>query len=128
MSEASTNKLPRLKISLAVPKSVRLDILEASTALKGKSCQLLVGILIAVSINRSSTIVLSRRIMKRVSISRFGTTDALRRLEEAGMLRAHRQKGRSTTVTVLDPVTGQPLILSAEAAPRSTLADGRPAA
>ncbi len=54
---------------------------------------------------------LSRATMSRVHVSRFGATDALRRLEAAGIIKAWRLPGRSPMVTILEPGTTQPLKL-----------------
>lgn len=72
-----------IKANSRQPKPVRLDVLEASTKLPGKSTQLLVGLLLLVAIRQAPTIPLSRRTMARVNVSRYCATDALRRLEQA---------------------------------------------
>lgn len=64
------------------------------------------------SILKSPTVRLTRRTMARVNISRYAVTDALRRLEEAGLVRVWRLPGRSPMVTAVEPGTGTPLDLN----------------
>lgn len=111
MQSTPTTKLSRIHINRKLPAPVRLDILEAATALPGKSLNLMIGLWLVASISRSPTIYLTRRLMARVNISRFATTDALRRLEHSGAVAVSRLPGRSPRVTLLQPGSRVPLHL-----------------
>jgi len=102
-----------IRINPKIPRAVRLDVLEASTHLAGKATQLLIGIWLMVVISQSATVPLSRRTMTRVGVSRYCATDALRRLEGAGLIKVWRLPGRSPRVTLVEPGTGTPLKLTA---------------
>ena len=111
MTQNPKPSIPRIKRNRKIARPVRLDILEAATALPGKATQLLIGIWLMVTIQQSPTVRLSRATMSRVHVSRFGATVALRRLEAAGIIKAWRLPGRSPLVTILEPGTTQPLKL-----------------
>lgn len=112
MNESTRPTTFRPKLNLKIPRSIRLDILEAATGIPGKALHLLIGIWLLVTIRNAPTVPLSRRTMQRVSVSRFAATDALRRLENAGILKVQRNPGRSSSVTLLEPGTANPLNLS----------------
>ena len=111
MAEIPKFNIPRIKRNPKIARPVRLDIFEAATAIPGKATQLLIGIWLMATIRQSPTVRLSRATMSRVHVSRFGATDALRRLEAAGIIKAWRLPGRSPLVTILEPGTTQPLKL-----------------
>lgn len=100
---------PRLRFNWSTPRAVRFDILEAAANLPGKSLHLLLGIWLLAILRQSATVKLSRHTMQRVSISRFAASDALRRLEAAGIVKVWRLPGRSSMVTILEPGTHRPL-------------------
>lgn len=102
---------PRIKFNRKLPTPIRLDILEAATALPGKALNVMIALWLVASISKSPTIYLTRRLMARVNISRFATTDALRRLEQSGAVAVSRLPGRSARVTILQPGTRVPLFL-----------------
>lgn len=110
-----SNPLPRIRPAirqnLKQARPVRLDTLEAATQLPGKASQLLIGIWLMVVLFKSPTVPLTRRTMARVSVSRYAVTDALRRLEAAGLVKVWRLPGRSPRVTLVEPGTGTPLRL-----------------
>lgn len=111
MSANSTPPIPRFRFNWGIYRTVRFDLLESAANLPGKSLHLLLGIWLLVVLRQSPTVKLSRRTMQRVSISRFAASDALRRLEAAGIVKARRLPGRSTVVTILEPGTMEPLKL-----------------
>lgn len=106
-----TTKLPLIKINRKQSIPIRIDIIEGAAALPGKALNLMIGIWLLASISRSPTVYLTRRTMARVNISRFATTDALRRLEQSGAVAVSRLPGRSARVTILQPGTRMPLFL-----------------
>lgn len=106
-------KLSQLKIDRKQPTLVRLDTLEAATAIEGKALNLMVGLWLMASISKSPTISMTRGLMKRINITRFGTSDALRRLENSGVVTVSRLPGRAARVTILQPGTRVPLYLDA---------------
>ena len=112
MTETIRPRIPGIKLNLKIPRPVRLDVLEAATAVPGKALALLIGIWLLVVLRQSPTVPLSRRTMQRVSVSRFAATDALRRLEQAGILKVWRLPGRSSMVTLLEPGSTTPLKLA----------------
>jgi len=105
----SSPKYPPIRINHKQPRLIRLDLLEAATQVPGKATQLLIGIWLLVVVRKSPTVPLTRRTMARVSVSRFCATDALRRLEQAGIVKVWRLPGRSPMVTLLEPGTTVPL-------------------
>ena len=111
MNTQPTAKRPLIKINRKQPTPIRLDILEAVTAIPGKAVNLMIAFWLVASISKSPTIYLTRRLMARVNISRFATTDALRRLEQSGAVAVSRLPGRSARVTILQPGTRVPLHL-----------------
>jgi hypothetical protein len=115
MTVSTPLKRPRipLRLDLKAPRAVRLDVLEASTQLAGKASQLLIGIWLVATVSQSPNVPLSRRTMARVGVSRYCATDALRRLEGAGLIKVWRLPGRSPRVTLVEPGTGIPLRLTA---------------
>jgi len=110
-----SNTLPRIRPAirqnLKQARLVRLDTLEAATQLPGKATQLLIGIWLMVALFKSPTVPLTRRTMARANVSRYAATDALRRLEAAGLVKVWRLPGRSPRVTLVEPGTGTPLRL-----------------
>lgn len=113
MTETVLSTRTAIRINPKLPRAVRLDVLEASTHVAGKATQLLIGIWLLVVIRQSPTVPLSRRTMARVGVSRYCATDALRRLEGAGLVKVWRLPGRSPRVTLVEPGTGTPLKLTA---------------
>ena len=112
MPETLETPRPRIRFNRKIPRPVRLDILEASTQLAGKATQLLIGIWLLVALRQSPTVHLTRRTMARVNVSRYCATDALRRLEHAGLIKVWRLPGRSPMVTVVEPGTAVPIKLT----------------
>lgn len=102
---------PLIRQNLKVARPIRLDTLEAATQLPGKATQLLVGLWLIVVFFKTPTVPLTRRTMARVNVSRYAVTDALRRLEVAGLVKVWRLPGRSPRVTLVEPGTGIPLRL-----------------
>lgn len=111
MTHSTPIKRPTIRQNLKQARPVRLDILEAATQLPGKATQLLVGLWLMVARYQSPTVPLTRRTMARVNVSRYAVTDALRRLEVAGLVKVWRLPGRSPRVTLVEPGTGIPLKL-----------------
>jgi hypothetical protein len=109
MTADMISSIPRLRFNWQIPRAVRLDILESAATLPGKSLHLLMGIWLLAILRQSATVTLSRHTMQRVSISRFAASDALRRLEAAGIVKVRRSPGRSSMVTILEPGTNRPL-------------------
>ena len=102
-------KLPQIRINWKQPRPVRLDVLEATTAIQGKALNLMVGVWLMASIRKSPTVMLTRRLMSRINISRFAATDALRRLEASGLVKVWRLPGRASMVTLVEPGSSVPL-------------------
>jgi DNA-binding transcriptional ArsR family regulator len=111
MPNLTSGTRPRILQNLKRPRQIRLDTLEAATQLPGKATQLLVGIWLMAVLFKSPTVPLTRRTMARVNVSRYAATDALRRLEGAGLVKVWRLKGRSPRVTLVEQGTGTPLRL-----------------
>ena len=112
MPALSSNQLRRICINPKTPRLVRLDWLEQATAVSGKALSICVGLWLLMSIKQSATVSLTRRTMARVNISRYAATDALRRLEAAGLIKVWRLPGRSPMVTATEPRTSKPLQLT----------------
>jgi hypothetical protein len=113
MTDILTTRRPLIKANPRLPKPVRLDVLEKSTSIPGRATQLLIGILLLVSVRQAPTVLLTRRTMARVSVSRYAASDALKRLEAAKIISVWRLPGRASMVTILEPGTTMPLKLSA---------------
>lgn len=101
--------IPRIKRNPKIPKLVRMDVLEAACHVAGKACQLLVGLMLLVVIRGTPTVPLTRRTMARVNVSREAAGPALRRLEEAGLVKVWRLPGRASRVCLLEPGKTTPL-------------------
>ncbi len=114
MQPTSSTKRLRLKRLLNTPQPVRLDWCEKAAASlpPGKAMHLCIGLWLTVSISKSPTIVLTRRIMDRVNISRYAATDALRELEECGLIQVRRRPGRCSQVMLMEPGSSIPLKLA----------------
>ena len=69
MTELIRPRIPGIKLNLKIPRPVRLDVLEAATAVPGKALALLIGIWLLVVLRQSPTVPLSRRTMQRVAVS-----------------------------------------------------------
>lgn len=115
MTTRDTTPRTRIRINWKQPRLIRMDTLEAATAVPGKATQLFIGIWMLATIRQSPTVPLSRQTMARVGVSRFCATDALRRLEEAGLIKVWRLPGRSPRVTLVEPGTGIPLDMAPRA-------------
>jgi len=111
MPMSARKPAPRIQINWKQPRLVRLDTLEAATSLPGKALNLMIALWLTATIRKTPTILLTRRLMARVNISRFAATDALRRLEQSGAVAVARLPGRSARVTILQPGTRVPLYL-----------------
>lgn len=115
MTATPTNNRLRIKINWKHPRMVRLDWWEkaASSLPTGKGLHLCVGLWMMMSIRRTPSVQLSRRMMARVNISRYAVSDTLRRLEAAGLVKVARMTGRSPLITATEPGTSIPLRLHA---------------
>jgi hypothetical protein len=69
MTETIRPRIPGIKLNFKIPRPVRLDVLEAATAVPGKALALLIGIWLLVVLRQSPTVPLSRRTMQRVAVS-----------------------------------------------------------
>ena len=111
LSIATTAPRPLIRANPKTPKLVRLDVLEAATHVAGKACQLLIGLMLLVVIRGAPTVPLTRRTMARVNISREAAGPALRRLEDAGLVKVWRLPGRASMVCLLEPGKTTPLMI-----------------
>lgn len=111
LSIATTAPRPLIRANPKTPKLVRLDVLEAATHVAGKACQLLIGLMLLVVIRGAPTVPLTRRTMARVNISREAAGPALRRLEDAGLVKVWRLPGRASMVCLLEPGKTTPLVI-----------------
>lgn len=114
MTDVVPTKRPVFRANPKMPRPIRLDVLEASTHIVGKASQLLIGIWLLVVIRGAPTVSLTRRTMARVNVSRYAATDALRRLEAAGLVKVWRLPGRSPMVCLLEPGTTVPLKIASQ--------------
>jgi len=114
MPAQQSHHLPRIRINPKQPRMVRLDWLEraASAMNSGKAMHLCIGLWVLISIRNSPTVQMSRRMMARVNISRYAAGDALRNLEDAGLIKVARLKGRSPLITAVEPGSSIPLRLT----------------
>ena len=108
---AATVRRPLIRVNPKIPKPVRMDVLEAATHVSGKACQLLVGLMLLVLVRGAPTVPLTRRTMARVNISREAAGPALRRLEDAGLVKVWRLPGRDSMVCLLEPGKTTPLVI-----------------
>lgn len=88
------------------------DWWQTATYVPGKALHLALGLWLLMRENRTPTVRMTRRMMARVNISRYAASDALRRLEAAGLVKVWRLPGRSPWVTPVEPGTGTPLDLN----------------
>lgn len=113
----ATNHIPRLKIikiDLSRPRPVRFDWLEKACSIPGKALSLSVGLWRLASIYKTPAVRLTRNAMARACVSRYAATDALRRLEDAGLIIVERRQGRSPMVTLVEPGTSTPIRMAIE--------------
>lgn len=108
---AATVRHPLIRANPKIPKLVRMDVLEASTHVAGKACQLLIGLMLLVLVRGAPTVPLTRRTMARVNVSREAAGPALRRLEDAGLVKVWRLPGRASMVCLLEPGKTTPLVI-----------------
>jgi hypothetical protein len=80
--------------------------LKAAAELPGKAFQLGIAIWWLRPMSKTKSFKLTRRALDFVNISRDATYDALKRLEESGLIRVTRLPGRRATVEVVTPVRG----------------------
>jgi hypothetical protein len=113
MGTTSAQPIPRLLFNPNQPRLVRLDWWEkAAVAMTtGKAMHLCVGLWLLITIKQSASVQLTRRMMGRINISRYAAGDALRKMEEAGLVKVARLQGRSPLITVVEPGTSIPLSL-----------------
>jgi hypothetical protein len=109
--DLATLRRPLIRANPKRPKPVRMDVLEASTHVSGKACQLLVGLMLLVLVRGAPTVPLTRRTMARVNVSREAAGPALRRLEDAGLVKVWRLPGRASMVCLLEPGKTTPLVI-----------------
>jgi hypothetical protein len=79
--------------------------LKAAADLPGKAFQLGIAIWWLRPMSKSENFKLTRKALDYVSISRDATYDALKRLEESGLVRVQRPPGQRPIVGILDVVT-----------------------
>ena len=106
--DVSLSGLPRICASPFA--SVRTDWLARVSLLPGRTLHYGLALFTFASLSSSPTVAPSRRTLTRFGVSRDAAGDALKRLADAGLVRAERQQGRVPKITLLDG-NGQMLTL-----------------
>lgn len=83
-------------------RPVRFDWVERAARLPGKSLHVALSILWTAAIHDAPVVGVSRSALARFAVSRDACYDALRHMEDAGLVRVRRLSGRRTVVTLLD--------------------------
>lgn len=83
-------------------RPVSFDWVERAARLPGKSLHVALSILWAAAIDSAPVVRVSRSALDRFSVSRDACYDALKHMEDAGLVRVRRLSGRRTVVTLLD--------------------------
>ena len=78
---------------------------ERAAALPGKALQVALALWWVRGLTRSTTFSFKRSAGHVFAVSADAMYDALTRLEQAGLIRVARHRGRSPVVTILDPET-----------------------
>ena len=101
---------PRPGAAPASPRFIKgplpLSWLRRAAALPGKALHIALGLLYMSGLCRSATVTFKRKTAAEFGVSPDATYDALTNLEAAGLVRVDRHRGRSPTVTILDPARG----------------------
>lgn len=99
---ARANAEPAVRYFIKGP--LPLPWLHRAAALPGKALHIAVGLWYMRGLCRSASFPFKRKTAAEFSVSRDATYDALTNLEDAGLIRVNRHRGRSPMVTVLDLV------------------------
>ncbi len=110
-SDPASPRRPLIRANPKLPKWVRMDAIEASARLPGRTCSMYIGLVSLVVIRGAPTVPLTRRTMARVNVSREAAGRALRRLEVAGLVKVWRLPGRASMVCLLEPGKQTPLVI-----------------
>jgi len=81
---------------------IPLPWLQRAAAIPGKALHVALGLWFVKGLCCSSTFAFKRKVCADLGVSRDATYDALTRMEEAGLIRVARHRGRSPLVTVLE--------------------------
>lgn len=73
-----------------------------AAALPGKALHVALGMWFVSGLCRSATFAFKRKVAAEMGVSPDATYDALTNLEEAGLVRVNRHRGRSPVVTIID--------------------------
>ncbi|WP_200375987.1 hypothetical protein [Thiocystis violacea] len=85
-----------------IPSPLPLDWLERAAALPGKTLHVALALCWCVGQRQHLVVRLPRTALARFTVSRDASYDALRHLEQAGLITVFRHVGRSPEVTLLD--------------------------
>ena len=110
ISPSGTPPKPRLSLWAKPYQILRMDWLSRASTLPGKSLAVALALLHAANLRKTSTVVLNRRVLSLFAISPDAGYEALTRLAEARLIRAHRGRGRPPEVTLLD-LKGQVMVM-----------------
>ena len=81
---------------------VPLDWICAACGLPGKALNAALCLRYLQGLTRSDTVTAGNRVRGRFGLSRQAWYDALKRLEQAGLVRLERKQGRSARITLID--------------------------
>ena len=81
---------------------IPLDWLAKAARQPGKTLHVAVAVWFLAGVTRNRSVALSSRLMFSLGSSRFSTYRGIRALEEAGLVKVIRQRGRSPRITIQD--------------------------
>jgi hypothetical protein len=81
---------------------IPLPWLQRAAAIPGEALHVALGLWFVRGLSCRATFQFKQRVTADLGVSRDATYDALTRMEEAGLIRVARHRGRSPLVTVLD--------------------------
>ncbi|MCP5278903.1 MAG: hypothetical protein H6935_11155 [Thiobacillus sp.] len=91
---------PQQSIRHFIKGPLPLEWIERAAALPGKALHVALAIWYQVGLERQSTITLGQKRLKRFAVSRDAKYDALRRLEQNGLVSVEQLPGKSPKITV----------------------------
>ena len=111
-SSVTKIRLNQRPIPVSIPGQFRPDWLAAAAKLNGKSLHTAVALGFLAGLHQEPGVRLTRRTMQKWSLSRDAFYDAIRRLEDAKLIRVWRLPGRSHHVILMEPDQDKPLDLA----------------
>ena len=105
--DSSTGRYIDAPLSVPFLKGpIPMDWLNAAAKLPGKTLNVGIAIWWLAGMSKDTAFKLRRRALDQLGVSRDASSDALKRLEEQGLIRVQRAPGKGPTVKILPVVSG----------------------